>query len=85
MPQSSLRLEPPGRCNAWAARLICLFFIANATVSCGSVTEGAATATLDRLDPLMTAHARALAGEDVAAMRATGRAVIATYDAGRGR
>ena len=52
---------------------------------CGSTSEGAAVATLDRLDPLMTAHARALAGEDVAAMRATGRAVIATYDAGRGR
>ena len=53
--------------------------------ACGSIDEGAAIATLDRLDPLMTAHARALAGEDVAAMRATGRAVIATYDAGRGR
>ena len=48
-------------------------------------SEGAAVATLDRLDPLMTAHARALAGEDVGAMRRTGRAVIATYDAGRGR
>ncbi len=53
--------------------------------ACGSTSEGAATATLDRLDPLMTAHARALAGEDVDQMRATGRRLIATYDAGRGR
>ena len=29
----------------------------------------------------MTAHAAALAGEDVTAMRRTGRVVIATYDA----
>lgn len=42
------------------------------------------TAVLDRLDPLMTAHAAALAGDDVALMRSTGRAVIATYDAGVG-
>ena len=33
----------------------------------------------------MTAHAAALAGEDVAAMRRTGRNVIAIYDAGVGR
>lgn len=42
------------------------------------------TAVLDRLDPLMTAHAAALAGDNVAEMRRTGRVVIATYDAGRG-
>ena len=33
----------------------------------------------------MTAHAAALAGEDVDAMRRTGRNVIAIYDAGVGR
>ena len=33
----------------------------------------------------MTEHAAALAGEDVAAMRRTGRNVIAIYDAGVGR
>lgn len=34
-------------------------------------------------DPV-TAHAAALAGEDVPAMRRTGRVVIATYDAAVG-
>jgi hypothetical protein len=37
---------------------------------------------LDRLDPLVTAHAAALGGSDVAKMRATGRDLIATYDVG---
>ena len=32
----------------------------------------------------MTAHAAALAGDDVDAMRRTGRVVIATYDAAVG-
>lgn len=33
----------------------------------------------------MTAHAAALAGDDVQAMRRTGRDLIATYDAAVGR
>lgn len=39
-------------------------------------------ATLDRLREPMRAHAGALAGDDVALMRSTGRDVIATYMAG---
>ena len=71
------------RTSAWTALILSAGMMLSGCAS--GVPEGAAIATLDRLDPLMTAHARALAGEDVAAMRATGRAVIATYDAGRGR
>lgn len=37
------------------------------------------------LDKPMTKHASALAGDDVALMRSTGRDLIATYDAARGR
>lgn len=37
------------------------------------------------LDKPMTAHAEALAGDDVDRMRHTGRVVIATYDAAVGR
>ena len=71
------------RASAWTAPILSAGIVLSGCAS--GVSEGAAVATLDRLAPLMTAHARALAGEDVAAMRATGRAVIATYDAGRGR
>lgn len=42
------------------------------------------SAVLDRLSPLVTAHAKALAGDDIAEMRRTGRVLIATYDAGVG-
>ena len=70
------------RTSAWTA----LILTAGMTLSgCATApSEGAAVATLDRLDPLMTAHARALAGEDISKMRSTGRRLIATYDAGRG-
>jgi hypothetical protein len=43
-----------------------------------AVSEGAAKLTLD---PLVTAHAAALAGCDLDLMRQTGRNMIATYDA----
>ena len=46
------------------------------------VSDSALAAALKRP---MTEHAAALAGEDVAAMRRTGRNVIAIYDAGVGR
>ena len=78
-----MRRRQQRRTSAWTALTLAGAMLT--LTACGSIDEGAAIATLDRLDPLMTAHARALAGEDVAAMRATGRAVIATYDAGRGR
>ena len=54
------------------------------TVSgCASaVSDSAMVAALDRP---MTAHAAALAGDDVAMMRRTGRDLIATYDAAAGR
>ena len=78
-----MRRRQQRRGGAWTTPTLAAAILT--LTACGSVNEGAAIATLDRLDPLMTAHARALAGEDVAAMRATGRAVIATYDAGRGR
>ena len=71
------------RTSAWTGPMLAGAMLT--LIGCGSVTEGAATATLDRLDPLMTTHARALAGEDVDQMRRTGRVLIATYDAGRGR
>ena len=37
------------------------------------------------IDPLIAPHAAALAGDDVAEMRATGRDLIATWDAALGR
>lgn len=49
----------------------------------GCAGEVSETAVLDRLDPLVTKHAAALAGDDVPLMRRTGRDLIATYDAGR--
>lgn len=47
----------------------------------GGPTDGVLAAALEKP---MTAHAAALGGEDVAAMRRTGRVVIATYDAAVG-
>ena len=75
------------RTSAWTGLMLGAGLLTMTTVSgCATApSEGAATATLDRLAPLMTDHARALAGEDVAEMRSTGRRLIATYDAGRGR
>lgn len=65
-------------------RILALALLTTITVSgCDNVGSGQ-TAVLDRLDSMMTEHAAALAGNDVAAMRRTGRAIIATYDAGRG-
>lgn len=51
-------------------------------LGCVNVGSTSQSAVLDRLDPLVTAHAAALAEDDVAQMRRTGRALIATYDAG---
>jgi len=54
------------------------------------IVSGCATAptsqnaVLDRLAAPIDAHAAALAGDDVALMRSTGRTVIAIYDAGVG-
>lgn len=53
------------------------------------IVSGCATAVTDRavVDALaepVTAHAAALAGDDVAAMRRTGRNLIAIYDAAAG-
>ena len=50
----------------------------------GCTTEVSDSALATALRRPMTAHAAALAGEDVAAMRRTGRNVIATYDAAVG-
>lgn len=62
-------------------RILALALLMTTTVS-GCVSEGGAVATLHRLEDPITAHAAALAGDDVALMRATGRRVIAIYDAG---
>lgn len=51
---------------------------------CVPVEQDGASRVLDRLQGPMTAHAAALAGDDVALMRSTGRRVIAIYDAGTG-
>ena len=50
----------------------------------GCTTEVSDSALATALRRPLTEHAAALAGEDVAAMRRTGRNVIATYDAGVG-
>lgn len=47
-----------------------------------AVSDSAVVAVLDRP---MTAHAAALAGDDVPLMRRTGRNLISTYDAAAGR
>lgn len=47
----------------------------------GGASDSVLSAALARP---MTEHAAALGGEDVAAMRRTGRVVIAVYDAARG-
>lgn len=46
------------------------------------VSDSAMVSVLDRP---MTQHAAALADDDVAAMRRTGRDLIATYDAAKGK
>ena len=51
---------------------------------CVSAAPDGASRVLDRLADPITEHAAALAGDDVALMRSTGRRVIAIYDAGVG-
>lgn len=51
---------------------------------CVSAAPDGASRVLERLEDPITAHAAALAGDDVALMRVTGRKVIAIYDAGVG-
>ena len=48
----------------------------------GCVTGPSDSALIAGLRGPMTEHAAALAGDDVAAMRRTGRVVIARFDAG---
>ena len=48
---------------------------------CASAVPATDSVMATALAKPMTAHAAALAGEDVTAMRRTGRVVIATYDA----
>jgi hypothetical protein len=47
--------------------------------SCSAVADQPALVSV--LDPLMTNHAAALGGDDVAQMRRTGRILISIYDA----
>ena len=63
---------------------ICLAAILPLIVA-GCTVAASDSALATALRRPMTAHAAALAGEDVAAMRRTGRNVIAIYDAGVGR
>lgn len=51
---------------------------------CISAAPDGASRVLERLADPISEHASALAGEDVALMRSTGRKVIAIYDAGYG-
>lgn len=63
---------------------ICLLGILT-QIAAGCTTEVSDSALATALRRPMTAHAAALAGEDVDVMRRTGRNVIAIYDAGVGR
>lgn len=63
---------------------ICLLAILT-LIAAGCTTEVSDSALATALRRPMTEHAAALAGEDVAAMRRTGRNVIATYDAAVGQ
>ena len=51
---------------------------------CASAVPATDSVMATALAKPMTAHAAALAGDDVAAMRQTGRAVIAIFDAAIG-
>ena len=51
---------------------------------CASAVPATDSVMATALSKPMTAHASALAGDDVDAMRRTGRVVIATYDAAVG-
>lgn len=62
-------------------RVLCALVLTSLLSACMGTNEAA---VLARLDPLMTEHAAALATDDLAKIRATGRKLIATYDAGVG-
>lgn len=51
---------------------------------CASAVPATDSVMATALSKPMTAHAAALAGDDVDAMRRTGRVVVATYDAAVG-
>ena len=50
----------------------------------GCVSLGPDSTVLARAEPLARTHAAALAGDDMDAMRATGRTLLATLAAGAG-
>jgi len=64
-------------------RILAILTAALTLSSCGVVANDSAMTTV--LEPLMTNHAAALAGNDIAPMRRTGRILISTYDAARSR
>jgi len=64
-------------------RILVMALLMLTTVS-GCVSADGASRVLERLGDPITKHAAALAGDDVSLMRATGRRVIAIYDAGTG-
>lgn len=65
-------------------RTLALVLLMTTTVSGCVSAEGEAAATIKRLAQPIKEHAAALAGDDEALMRSTGRRVIAIYDAGVG-
>ena len=56
-----------------------------ATMLSGCAIAASESALVEALDPLMSNHAASLGGEDIPAMRRTGRILIATYDAASSR
>jgi len=60
-------------------RILAILTAALILIGCNPVVNESALVSV--LDPLMTNHAAALAGDDIAPMRRTGRILIATYDA----
>ncbi|QRZ14744.1 hypothetical protein JWJ88_17415 [Paracoccus methylovorus] len=64
-------------------RIYLLAMLTLIVTGCTSAVNDSALSTV--LDRPMTTHAAALAGDDVALMRRTGRDLIATYDAATGR
>lgn len=55
------------------------------TILSGCAIGGSADALLSRMEPLEAAHARALSKSDVDTLRSTGRDLLATLEAARGR
>lgn len=72
--------------GGWIMRTSVLLLLTLTMLSgCMNADSGnGAARVLERLEDPITEHAAALAGSDVALMRATGRKVIAIYDAGVG-